>query len=169
MFGRRERRYRWRIVSTLTMLALSAVVAPVALAAAGGAGDPMGPVTSMVAAVPRLAGPSRARVGSRVTFSASSMRAGVYTLRLVKVVTPDRVLDGIGCVARIGRPARSVAGRVRITGVLPTRLACSSGAGPVEGYRTAQAGAYLVTISRDERGMPFGGDPFLRRNLRLTR
>jgi hypothetical protein len=167
MFGRLERRYWRRFVSVVTTLTISAVAAPVALAA--GVSDPAGPLASVATAAPRFAGPSSARVGARVTFSASSMPAGTYTLRLVKVVTPDRVLDGIGCVARIGHPTTSVAGRVRIAGSLPTRLACSSGAGPVEGYRTAGPGAYLVTISRDERGMPFGGDPFLKRKLRLTR
>jgi hypothetical protein len=167
MFDRLEGLYRRRLVGIAATFALSAAAAPVALA--DSASGPATPVTSVAAAAPRFAGPSRARIGSRVTFSATGMRAGTYTLRLVKVVTPDRAMDGIGCVARVGRRTRTVAGRVRITGVLPTRLACSSGAGPVEGYRTAQAGAYLITISRDERGMPFGGDPFLKRNLRLTR
>jgi hypothetical protein len=152
MFARLGGTGRRRLLGVVTVLAVSAVGAP-----------------SVAAAALRFAGSSSARVGSRVTFSASRMRAGTYTLRLVKVVTPDRVLDGISCVARVGHPTRAVAGRVRITGVLPTRLACSSGAGPVEGYRTAQAGAYLITISRDERGMPFGGEPFLRRHLQLTR
>jgi hypothetical protein len=167
MFDRLEGLNWRRAAGTVATVAISAIAPPVALAA--GASDAAGPVTSVAAAAPRFAGPASARVGSRVTFSASGMRAGTYTLRLVKIVTPDRTLDGIGCVAPIGRPARSVAGRVRITGVLPTRLACSSGAGPVEGHTTARAGVYLVTISRDERGMPFGGDPFLKRKLRLTR
>jgi hypothetical protein len=167
MLDRLEGLYWRRAVGIVATFAVSAVAAPVALAAS--VSDPAGPVSSVAAAAPRFAGPSSARVGSRVTFSASGMRAGTYTLRLLTVLTPDRALDGIGCVARIGRPTRPVAGRVRVTGVLPTRLACSSGAGPVEGHTTTRAGAYFVTISRDERGMPFGGDPFLKRKLRLTR
>jgi hypothetical protein len=116
----------------------------------------------------QIQGPATSRVGGKVTFSANAMPSGTYTMRLVYVAIPAHVVVGTNCVAQIGAKTRAVGGRVEIAGRLPARLACSSGAGPVEGYYTVKPGHYSVTISRDEPGMPFGGDPFLRRALALT-
>jgi len=115
-----------------------------------------------------LAGPATARVGSRVTFSAAGVPAGTYTMRLVYVAIPDRVVVGTSCTAEVGVASANSEGRVRISGKLPGRLACQSGAGPVEGYYATRPGThYLITVSRNEAGMPFGGDPFLKRRLRV--
>jgi hypothetical protein len=60
-------------------------------------------------------------------------------------------------------------GIVMISGVLPRRLACRSAAGPIEGYyATKPHGGYLITVSRNKAGMPYGTTPFLKRTLRLT-
>jgi len=90
-------------------------------------------------------------------------------MRLVIAIIPDRVVVGTACAAEIGRRTVATAGRVTISGRLPRELACQSGAGPIEGYcRTRSRKGYLVTISRDERGLPFGGEPFLKHQLRVT-
>lgn len=125
--------------------------------------------TSALAVAARLTGPSSARLRSRVTFTATGVPAGTYTMRLVIQVIPSSVTDGTDCYARVGHLTAAVSGRVTITGSLPTRLACSSGAGPVEGHYTARAGrGYEITVSRNQKGQPFGGEPFLKHKLRLT-
>lgn len=117
----------------------------------------------------RLTGPSTARLGSQVTFSATGVPSGTYTMRLVYIAIPDHVVVGTSCTAKIGVASANSEGHVRITGKLPGRLACQSGAGPVEGYYTTRPGThYLITMSRNKAGMPFGGDPFLKHPLRVT-
>ncbi len=129
--------------------------------------------TCLLASAPRIAmasqiqGPATSRVGGEVTFTARTVPSGTYTMRLVYVAIPAHVVVGTNCVAQIGVKTKAVGGRVKIAGRLPARLACSSGAGPVEGYYNVKTGRYSVTISRDEPGMPFGGEPFLKRALLL--
>jgi hypothetical protein len=114
-------------------------------------------------------GPSSAPLDWRVTFIATGVPAGTYTLRLVISIIPDRIVVGTACTRRIGTRTRAAGGRVTISGRLPLELACQSGAGPIEGYyRTRPRKCYLVTISRDVAGAPFGGEPFLKHSLRVT-
>jgi hypothetical protein len=119
---------------------------------------------------PTLSGPSHARLGAKITFVASDVPAGTYTLRLVIEVIPDHIVAGTACAAKVGMGTADPAGRVLVTGRLPARLACRSGAGPVEGEYTTRPGArYKITISRDVSGLPFGGEPFLLRGFRISR
>jgi hypothetical protein len=125
---------------------------------------------SSSAAAPQLTGPSHARVGARVSFLATGEPAGSYTLRLVYVLSPDHIVVGTSCTAKIAAASADAAGRVEVKGRLPGRLACRSGAGPVEGhYDTRPGGHYLITLSRNQPGMPFGAEPFLKRSFRITR
>jgi hypothetical protein len=90
-------------------------------------------------------------------------------MRLVRTVIPSHIVDGTNCFGDIGKPTAAVSGRVTISGYIPRQLGCSSGAGPVEGhYKTRPQSGYLLTISRDQQGLPFGGPPFLKRSLRIT-
>jgi hypothetical protein len=153
-------RLRSRIASWLAACVLAGVVAiadAVVLA-----------VEPLTASAAQIDGPASVRLGSEVTFTASGVPAGTYTMRLVYVAIPAHGVSGTNCVAEIGKKTKATAGHVRIAGKLPARLACSSGAGPVEGSYTVKPGRYTLTINRDERGTPFGGDPFLKHPLRLT-
>ncbi len=118
---------------------------------------------------PMMSGPSHATLGARITFVASDVPPGTYTMRLVIEVIPDRIVAGTACAATVGVATADAHGRVAVTGRLPRRLACRSGAGPVEGYYpTRPGGHYRVSISRDVKGLPFGGEPFLLRPFRIT-
>ncbi len=91
-------------------------------------------------------------------------------MRLVIEVIPDHIVVGTACSAKVGVGTADAEGRVVVTGRLPRRLACRSGAGPVEGYYPTRPGdRYRVTVSRDVNGLPFGGEPFLLRPFRITR
>lgn len=125
--------------------------------------------TSYAAVTAHLTGPYTARIGSSVTFTASGVPSGTYTMRLAIQTIPPHVVSGTVCAAQVGRPMSAGPGQVTIGGRLPARLACRSGAGPVEGYYMTRAGThYKVTVSRNAAGLPFGGEPFLTHPLRIT-
>jgi hypothetical protein len=90
-------------------------------------------------------------------------------MRLVYALTRDTSVAGTDCLAEVGPVTTARSGVVTISGVLPRRLACRSAAGPIEGYYTTKPhGDYLITVSRNKPGMPYGTTPFLKRTLRLT-
>jgi hypothetical protein len=125
--------------------------------------------TVAVAGGAQLRGPSIARLEGRVTFTATGLVPGTYSMRLVYALTRDGAVAGTDCLAEVGSVTTARSRMVTISGVLPRRLACRSAAGPIEGYYTTKPrGGYLITVSRNEQGMPYGTTPFLKRTLRLT-
>ncbi|HSZ69706.1 MAG TPA: hypothetical protein VK756_05025 [Solirubrobacteraceae bacterium] len=88
--------------------------------------------------------PTTATLGSRVTVSASGLKPGHYTLELGFEALPGGA-GPTNCVATVGS-ATAHAGRVTISGKLPTRLACYMGVGAVEGYQKAKPGTYDLTL-----------------------
>ncbi len=85
-----------------------------------------------------------APIGSRVTVRASGLKPGHYTLELGFEALPGGAAP-TNCVGTVGS-ATANAGRVTISGVLPTRLGCYMGVGAVESYQTARPGTYDLTL-----------------------
>ena len=88
--------------------------------------------------------PATAPIHSRVTIRASGLKPGHYTLELGFEALPGGA-GPTNCVGAVGA-ATARAGRITISGVLPSRLACYMGVGAVEGYQTAKPGAYDLTL-----------------------
>jgi len=140
------------------------------------------PVASAVAAVGALAllpavalaaasmhAPSTAAIGSRITVRAGRLDAGRYTLVLA---IETRVVDDTvtSCFARVGSSRISVAGRVTITGKLPTRLACyQGGRGPNLGHFNVRPGRYVLSLGvfMPPAGFAYNKS-FVKRPIRLT-
>lgn len=91
-----------------------------------------------------MSAPATAAIGSRVTVHASGLKPGHYTLELGFEALPGGA-GPTNCVGTVGS-ATAHAGRVTISGTLPTRLGCYMGVGAVEGYQTAKPGTYDLTL-----------------------
>jgi hypothetical protein len=127
-----------------------------------------------LALIPAVAGaktsmrsPATTAIGSRVTIEASGLTPGHYTLELVF----EALRGGAGptnCVGTVGS-ATAHAGRVTISGKLPTHLACYMGAGPVEGYQTTKPGTYNLTLGVSFHANGFSNtSSFIIRKVHLT-
>lgn len=111
--------------------------------------------------------PRTAAIGSRITIRASGLKPGRYTLELGFEALPGGAAP-TNCVGRVGA-ATAHAGRVTISGRLPTRLACYMGVGAVEGYVTAKPRLYDLTLGVSFHPNGFSNSAsFIIRKLRLT-
>lgn len=88
--------------------------------------------------------PATAKVGSRVTVRAVGLKPGHYTLELAIEVLPGGA-SPTNCVGRVGS-ATAVHGRLKITGALPTHLACYQGVGSAGGGEAMSPGKYHLTL-----------------------
>jgi hypothetical protein len=135
-------------VAVLVVIALG-LTAPSALAAA------------------TMSAPTAAKVGSRITVSASGLKPGHYTLELAVEVLPGGALP-TSCVGRIGT-ATAVGGHLRIAGKLPNRLACYQGVGAAGGYETTVPGNYHLSLGVSFAPNGFSGSgSFVMRKIHLT-
>jgi hypothetical protein len=100
--------------------------------------------TAAASAATSMRAPGTAKVGARVRVRAAGLKPGRYTLVLAIEVLPGGAAP-TNCVGKVGS-ARAVDGRVTISGLLPTRLACYQGIGAVEGHQTAKPGRYQLTL-----------------------
>jgi hypothetical protein len=101
-------------------------------------------IPAVACAAASIRAPSKAKIGSRVTATATGLKAGRYTLELAVEALPGGA-SPTNCVGKVGS-ARAVSGRLTISGKLPTRLACYQGVGTVGGYETAKPGRYDLTL-----------------------
>ncbi len=135
-------------VAVVVVLALG-LAAPSALAAA------------------RMSVPAVAKLGSRITVSASGLKPGHYTLELAVEVLPGGA-SPTSCVGRVGT-ATAVGGHLRITGKLPGRLACYQGVGAAGGYKTTKPGNYHLTLGVSFAPNGFSGSgSFVMRKILVT-
>ena len=135
-------------VAVLVVIALG-LTAPSALAAA------------------TMSAPTAAKVGSRITVSASGLKPGHYTLELAVEVLSGGA-SPTSCVGRIGT-ATAVGGHLRIAGKLPGRLACYQGVGAAGGYETTVPGNYHLSLGVSFAPNGFSGSgSFVMRKIHLT-
>ena len=99
--------------------------------------------TAAALAVPAPAATPVRAVGEYVTFTASGLKPGRYTLTLVADDAPAR---GARCLARVGKPRRARDGEVRIRGRVPGRLRCIQGANVELGRIDTTPGRYHLVL-----------------------
>jgi hypothetical protein len=122
-----------------------------------------------VAAAASMQAPATARIGSRVTVKASHLDAGRYTLLLAIETSTSGALPTV-CTGLVGVARTAVAGRVTISGVLPTRLACHQGVGPTLGHFNVRPGRYRLTLGIFMPPADFVyGKTLVKHEIRLTR
>jgi hypothetical protein len=115
-----------------------------------------------------MSAPTTAKLGSRVTIRATGLTPGRYTLELA-IEALRGGASPTNCVGKVGS-ARSVGGRVKISGALPTRLSCYQGVGPVEGYQIAKPGRYHLTLGISFAPNGFSNTAsFITHEIRLVR
>jgi hypothetical protein len=122
---------------------------------------------AIAASATTMRAPAKAKLGAQIKITAAGLKPGHYTLELAIEAFPGGA-SPTNCVGKVGA-ATAHAGRLTITGNLPTRLACYQGVGAVEGYETAKPGTYDLTLG--VRFHPNGFSPnasFIIRKIRLT-
>jgi hypothetical protein len=138
-------------------------------AAAAVAVGAIGLTPSAALSASTLKAPSTARVGGRITVSASGLKPGRYRLFLEFTALAPAGVSATGCLAAVGASAIAVTGHVTISGVLPKRLACHQAEGPTEGYVTTRAGHYALDFGGFLPPAGFkSSQSFIRRAIRLT-
>ena len=126
------------------------------------------PVSVPTAMYAAATAPATVPVGSRITVRANGLEPGRYTLQLVQIVAAPTTTAATGCSGRIGSATATASGRVTITGALPTRLACRTGAGPVEGQIMAAPGHDLLELGVIVPPGIFGQGSFVRQPILVT-
>jgi hypothetical protein len=125
------------------------------------------PATAFASTVATMTAPSRAAIGARIMVHAAGLKPGRYTL-LLAVQLPTQGETTTDCSARVGS-AQARAGKVTISGKLPTRLACRIGEGPLEGHISVHAGKYVLSLGilLPPAGFRESGS-FVKRTVHLT-
>ena len=109
----------------------------------------------------------RARVGSRVSSSASGLKAGRYTLTLVLDKAPAR---GARCLATLDGPKAARDGEVSLAGRIPSKLRCYQGLNTLLGTVPTSAGRYTLVTGVKVAPAGWDGDAsYIRRPLRIVR
>jgi hypothetical protein len=116
-------------------------------------------------AAARLKAPSTARLATRITVTASGLNPGRYSLALYVVAIASA--HPTVCTGQIGPTTKASSGQLTISGFLPTRLPCHSGAGPIVGYLTVRPGTYELILGGAAGAQP--GTSGITRTIHLTR
>jgi hypothetical protein len=125
------------------------------------------PATALAAAT--MTTPRTAKLGSRITVTASGLKPGSYSLWLALEVLPGGAAPTI-CSGKIGATVRPVDGKVRITGTLPSLLGCYMGVGQVGRRRTTPGDNYHLTLGDSFHQNGFDENKsFVTHIVRLTR
>jgi hypothetical protein len=120
------------------------------------------PATALAA---KLSSPRSAKVGEKVTATATGLKKGRYALTLV---ADERPTPRAFCVKRIGKRQNTEKGRVRLSARIPKRLTCFEGNGEELGSVATAPGAYhlVVSVPRGPTGSS-GKYSFVRRALKI--
>jgi hypothetical protein len=92
--------------------------------------------------VPLSSGSVQATVGGTVTITAGLVDPGAYTLTLTDP-NPDH---GTICAAKLAGPAKAIKGKIKLTGRVPTSIACYSSDGSLLTHVKMAAGTYTVFL-----------------------